>query len=81
MSKLQFALEVKSVEIHHKALLGENVGLNIKNVAVKDLKHGLPPTPRRQPTSPSKLLGCWERARVWGRLIKKNKKTYLFIYL
>ena len=38
MGKLQFALEVKSVEIHHKALLGENVGLNIKNVAVKDLK-------------------------------------------
>ena len=75
MGKLQFALEVKSVEMHHKALLGESVGLNIKNVAVKDLKRGLPPTPRmilprRQPTLPSKLLGCWEGARIWGRLIK-----------
>ena len=34
--------EVKSMEIHHKALakalLGDNVRFNVKNVAVKDLK-------------------------------------------
>jgi len=36
--------EVKSVEMHHEALLeavpGDNVGFNCKNVAVKDLKRG-----------------------------------------
>ncbi|KAK6786426.1 hypothetical protein RDI58_014951 [Solanum bulbocastanum] len=36
--------EVKSVEMHHEALQealpGENVGFNVKNVIVKDLKHG-----------------------------------------
>ncbi|WVZ89526.1 hypothetical protein U9M48_035913 [Paspalum notatum var. saurae] len=36
--------EVKSVEMHHKALQealpGDNVGFNVKNVAVKDLKRG-----------------------------------------
>lgn len=36
--------EVKSVEMHHEALLealpGDNVGLNVKNVDVKDLKRG-----------------------------------------
>jgi len=36
--------EVKSVEMHHealtKALPGDNVGFNVKNVAVKDLKRG-----------------------------------------
>jgi len=37
--------EVKSVEMHHEtmqeALPGDNVGFNVKNVAVKDLKRGL----------------------------------------
>ncbi|MCO5606377.1 hypothetical protein L7F22_060565 [Adiantum nelumboides] len=36
--------EVKSVEMHHEALLealpGGNVGFNVKNVAIKDLKRG-----------------------------------------
>jgi elongation factor 1-alpha len=36
--------EVKSVEMHHEALLeavpGDNVGFNCKNVAVKDIKRG-----------------------------------------
>ncbi|GKB84752.1 elongation factor 1-alpha [Tanacetum coccineum] len=36
--------EVKSVEMHHESLLealpGDNVGFNVKNVVVKDLKHG-----------------------------------------
>ncbi|GFQ05767.1 elongation factor 1-alpha [Phtheirospermum japonicum] len=36
--------EVKSVEMHHEALQealpGDNVGFNVKNVAVKDLKRG-----------------------------------------
>ncbi|WMV33301.1 hypothetical protein MTR67_026686 [Solanum verrucosum] len=37
--------EVKSVEMHHEALQealpGENVGFNVKNAIVKDLKLGL----------------------------------------
>ncbi|KAF3654570.1 Elongation factor 1-alpha [Capsicum annuum] len=32
--------EIKSVEMHHGALPGDNVGFNVKNVAVKDLKRG-----------------------------------------
>merc|ERR1712096_454774 len=36
--------EVKSVEMHHEALTeanpGDNVGFNVKNVSVKDLKRG-----------------------------------------
>jgi elongation factor 1-alpha len=37
--------EVKSVEMHHEALLealpGDNVGFNVKNVSVKDVKRGM----------------------------------------
>jgi len=36
--------EVKSVEMHHEsmaeAIPGDNVGFNIKNVSVKDIKRG-----------------------------------------
>jgi elongation factor 1-alpha len=36
--------EVKSVEMHHEALTealpGDNVGFNVKNISVKDLKRG-----------------------------------------
>ena len=37
--------EVKSVEMHHEslseALPGDNVGFNVKNVSVKDIKRGM----------------------------------------
>lgn len=37
--------EVKSVEMHHEALTeatpGDNVGFNIKNVSVKEIKRGM----------------------------------------
>ena len=36
--------EVKSVEMHHEALVeaipGDNVGFNVKNIAVKDIRRG-----------------------------------------
>lgn len=36
--------EVKSVEMHHEALTeaipGDNVGFNVKNVSIKDIKRG-----------------------------------------
>lgn len=36
--------EVKSVEMHHEALTealpGDNVGFNVKNVSVKDIRRG-----------------------------------------
>jgi len=36
--------EVKSVEMHHESMLeaipGDNVGFNVKNVAVKDIRRG-----------------------------------------
>lgn len=38
------ATEVKSVEMHHEALAeaipGDNVGFNVKNVSIKDIKRG-----------------------------------------
>merc|ERR1712088_1287582 len=40
----QLTAEVKSVEMHHEALTeavpGDNVGFNVKNVSVKDIKRG-----------------------------------------
>jgi len=40
----QLTTEVKSVEMHHEALTeavpGDNVGFNVKNVSVKDIKRG-----------------------------------------
>ena len=40
----QLTTEVKSVEMHHESLPeagpGDNVGFNVKNVSVKDLKRG-----------------------------------------
>jgi len=36
--------EVKSIEMHHEMLVeaipGDNVGFNVKNVAVKDIRRG-----------------------------------------
>ena len=40
----QLSTEVKSVEMHHESLteavLGDNIGFNVKNVSVKDIKRG-----------------------------------------
>lgn len=40
----KLATEVKSVEMHHEslpeALPGDNVGFNVKNVSIKDIKRG-----------------------------------------
>merc|ERR1711951_304047 len=40
----QLSTEVKSVEMHHESLTeavpGDNVGFNVKNVSVKDIKRG-----------------------------------------
>lgn len=42
---VQITTEVKSVEMHHEslpeALPGDNVGFNVKNVSVKDIKRGM----------------------------------------
>jgi elongation factor 1-alpha len=44
-SPAQLTAEVKSVEMHHEQLEsaepGDNVGFNIKNVSVKDIKRGM----------------------------------------
>jgi elongation factor 1-alpha len=41
---VQITTEVKSIEMHHEQLLqatpGDNVGFNVKNVAVKDIRRG-----------------------------------------
>lgn len=40
----QLTTEVKSVEMHHESLSeafpGDNVGFNVKNVSVKDIRRG-----------------------------------------
>lgn len=40
----QITTEVKSVEMHHEslpeALPGDNVGFNVKNISIKDIKRG-----------------------------------------
>ena len=47
----QLSTEVKSVEMHHESLPeavpGDNVGFNVKNVSVKDLKRGFVASTRR----------------------------------
>ncbi|XP_020628532.1 elongation factor 1-alpha [Orbicella faveolata] len=44
-SPAQLTTEVKSVEMHHEALVealpGDNVGFNVKNVSVKEIKRGM----------------------------------------
>ena len=44
-SPANITTEVKSVEMHHtalpEALPGDNVGFNVKNVSVKDIKRGM----------------------------------------
>lgn len=44
-SPAQLTTEVKSVEMHHEALTealpGDNVGFNVKNVSVKEIKRGM----------------------------------------
>lgn len=70
--------EVKSVEMHHESLPeavpGDNVGFNVKNVSVKELKRGFVASDskndpakettqftaqvRSLPSTPSHVLGC-----------------------
>merc|ERR1719275_532132 len=69
--------EVKSVEMHHESLPeavpGDNVGFNIKNVSVKDIKRGYV-TPDRCPTATLLCLIATPRTllasspRSWRRL-------------
>merc|ERR1712129_429281 len=55
----QLCTEVKSVEMHHESLPeatpGDNVGFNIKNVSVKDLRRGFVTSdPKNKPASGAK---------------------------
>merc|ERR1711918_332733 len=44
MAPVQISTEVKSVEMHHEVLSeavpGDNVGFNVKNVSVKEIRRG-----------------------------------------
>lgn len=67
--------EVKSVEMHHQslneALPGDNVGFNVKNVSIKEIRRGFvagdsknnPP----QEAASFDAQVCSERKRRWGR--------------
>lgn len=76
--------EVKSVEMHHESLTeavpGDNVGFNVKNVSVKDVKRGFvagdskddPPVEAKDFTSQVgllELLTC-KRNLLMNRIIK-----------
>jgi len=54
--------EVKSVEMHHESLAqagpGDNVGFNVKNVAVKDLRRGFVASDSK--SSPASSIGMFE---------------------
>ncbi|MCO5591735.1 hypothetical protein L7F22_045727 [Adiantum nelumboides] len=67
--------EVKSVEMHHEALLeallGHNVGFNVKNVAVKDLNHGF--VASNSKNDPAKE-SSWANRRS-GKELEKEPKS------
>merc|ERR1712107_647817 len=54
--------EIKSVEMHHESLAeatpGDNVGFNVKNVAVKDLRRGFVASDSK--SSPANSIGSFE---------------------
>merc|ERR1712130_459786 len=54
--------EIKSVEMHHETLAsaspGDNVGFNVKNVAVKDLRRGFVASDSK--SDPAKSVGSFE---------------------
>ena len=59
--------EVKSVEMHHEALTealpGDNVGFNVKNVSVKELKRGfVAGDSKNDPPKQAKVF----KAQVWS---------------
>ena len=61
--------EVKSVEMHHEALTealpGDNVGFNVKNVSVKELKRGfVAGDSKNDPPKQAKAF----KAQVWSYL-------------
>ncbi|KAL4593728.1 hypothetical protein ACB092_M016400 [Castanea dentata] len=62
--------EVKSVEMHHEALLealpGDNVGFNVKNVAVKDLKRG---------AKVFEEWRCWDVPTSWSFAVRDMRQT------
>merc|ERR1711957_990370 len=54
--------EIKSVEMHHESLPqavpGDNVGLNVKNVAVKDLRRGFVASDSK--SNPAESIGSFD---------------------
>merc|ERR1711968_4550 len=59
----QLSTEVKSVEMHHEALVeavpGDNVGFNVKNVSVKDLRRGyVAPDSKKDPAFGAKSFNA-----------------------
>jgi len=54
--------EIKSVEMHHESLAsaspGDNVGFNVKNVAVKDLRRGFVASDSK--SNPAKSIGTFQ---------------------
>ena len=64
--------EVKSVEMHHTALTealpGDNVGFNVKNLSVKDIKRGFVAGDSKN--DPPKNVGFFDAQVTYGIFLK-----------
>ena len=74
--------EVKSVEMHHEslaeALPGDNVGFNVKNVSIKDLKRGMVASDsKNDPAKGTKTFYAQVCAFLLQGTLKKSAKIFL----
>jgi len=75
--------EVKSVEMHHEslaeALPGDNVGFNIKNVSVKEVRRGMVAGDSKN--DPPKAAKNFTAQVSWSYLSDKNLDVHCLLYL
>ena len=78
--------EVKSVEMHHEALPeatpGDNVGFNVKNVSVKELKRGFVASDsKNDPAKEATEFTAQARASIYAILIQLEVAKVVVHYL
>lgn len=74
-SPANITTEVKSVEMHHEslaeALPGDNVGFNVKNVSVKEIRRGMVAgDSKNDPPKEAKNFKAQVRCMYWYKTIK-----------
>ena len=72
-SPANISTEVKSVEMHHEALTealpGDNVGFNVKNISVKDIKRGMVAGDTKN-DAPKQAVTFTAQARQFGGVLQ-----------